>query len=297
MEQALSDFKLTFFKEERGLRSLQRGWRTPDPSPIRKGLPKCAANIEFLVRTRKDKSEPSSHDEDEDFETRTPEWARIRTPSPDMRDNHYQPCLLPPVPPVYCFSVPGPPWSCLPCNSSSYGRVACGKVADGADLPTPGSSISLASMSTSEEGTEPLLSLGSLGHPYNCATGCKYANKPRGCKDGSACDHCHLCEWRRPPAPIPPASLMEYAAPDASRGNRASRRSVAWGRAAKGGARGEVSHRAGAPGENKGPGGFGAALSEAVPGAINKGRKSQDDLKGRHVKSESRVKACVSIGA
>ncbi|CAE8618979.1 unnamed protein product, partial [Polarella glacialis] len=200
--EVLSDFKLMFLREERGLRSLQRGWRTPDPSPIRKGLPKCAANIEFLVRTRKDKSEPSSHDEDEDFETRTPEWARIRTPSPDMRDNHYQPCLLPPVPPVYCFSVPGPPWSCLPCNSSSYGRVACGKVADGADLPTPGSSISLASMSTSEEGTEPLLSLGSLGHPDTCATGCKYMNNLRGCKDGSQCDHCHLCEWRRPLAQI-----------------------------------------------------------------------------------------------
>ncbi|CAE8587037.1 unnamed protein product [Polarella glacialis] len=72
----------------------------------------------------------------------------------------------------------------------------------GADLPTPDRSISLASMSTSEEGTEPLLSLGSLGHPDTCATGCKWAMKPRGCKDGSQFDHCHLCEWRRVHAPI-----------------------------------------------------------------------------------------------
>ncbi|CAE8716388.1 unnamed protein product [Polarella glacialis] len=72
----------------------------------------------------------------------------------------------------------------------------------GADLTTPDSSISLASMPTAEEGTWPLLSLGSLGHPDTCATGCKWAMKERGCKDGSQCDHCHLCEWRRPPAPI-----------------------------------------------------------------------------------------------
>jgi len=35
--------RLVFYTEERGLPSLQRGWRTPDPSPTRSGLPKCAA--------------------------------------------------------------------------------------------------------------------------------------------------------------------------------------------------------------------------------------------------------------
>ncbi|CAE8585928.1 unnamed protein product [Polarella glacialis] len=97
----------------------------------------------------------------------------------------------------------------------------------GSDLLTPDSSISLASMPTAEEGTEPLLSLGSLGHPHTCATGCKWAMKSSGCKDGSQCDHCHLCEWRRPPASVE----AEHAAPGASRGNRSSRtlRSFAWG--------------------------------------------------------------------
>jgi len=41
------------------------------------------------------------------------------------------------------------------------------------------------------------VSNGSVGHPYTCAPGCKYARKKRGCKDGLSCDHCHLCVWKR----------------------------------------------------------------------------------------------------
>lgn len=40
-------------------------------------------------------------------------------------------------------------------------------------------------------------SAGSVGHPYACAEACKYVKKPRGCKDGTACDRCHLCEWKK----------------------------------------------------------------------------------------------------
>jgi len=40
-------------------------------------------------------------------------------------------------------------------------------------------------------------SLGSYGHPHNCAGGCKYAWKPRGCKDGPMCTRCHICPWTR----------------------------------------------------------------------------------------------------
>eukprot|EP00440_Ansanella_granifera_P076276 gb/GFBE01082775.1/.p1 GENE.gb/GFBE01082775.1/~~gb/GFBE01082775.1/.p1 ORF type:complete len:173 (+),score=19.05 gb/GFBE01082775.1/:1-519(+) len=40
-------------------------------------------------------------------------------------------------------------------------------------------------------------SQGSIGHPFNCAEPCKFANKARGCKDGNACTHCHLCKWNR----------------------------------------------------------------------------------------------------
>mmetsp|Transcript_29837 Transcript_29837/g.54656 ORF Transcript_29837/g.54656 Transcript_29837/m.54656 type:complete len:328 (+) Transcript_29837:84-1067(+) len=40
-------------------------------------------------------------------------------------------------------------------------------------------------------------SVGSIGHPYQCASACKYATKANGCKDGSACVRCHLCQWSR----------------------------------------------------------------------------------------------------
>jgi len=40
-------------------------------------------------------------------------------------------------------------------------------------------------------------SAGSLGHPFHCARRCKFAGKPRGCKDGASCDHCHLCTSAR----------------------------------------------------------------------------------------------------
>lgn len=39
-------------------------------------------------------------------------------------------------------------------------------------------------------------SRGSIGHPRFCAAPCKYFAKPRGCKDGESCDHCHLCDKR-----------------------------------------------------------------------------------------------------
>eukprot|EP00930_Biecheleria_cincta_P077183 TRINITY_DN64458_c0_g1_i1.p1 TRINITY_DN64458_c0_g1~~TRINITY_DN64458_c0_g1_i1.p1 ORF type:complete len:162 (+),score=16.91 TRINITY_DN64458_c0_g1_i1:63-488(+) len=37
-------------------------------------------------------------------------------------------------------------------------------------------------------------SIGSVGHPWNCANPCKYAHK---CKDGHCCERCHLCKWTR----------------------------------------------------------------------------------------------------
>lgn len=41
------------------------------------------------------------------------------------------------------------------------------------------------------------LSFGSIGHPDACGEGCKFVNRPRGCKDGAACSHCHLCPYAR----------------------------------------------------------------------------------------------------
>lgn len=47
-------------------------------------------------------------------------------------------------------------------------------------------------------GAPPVFSTGTVGHPRHCAEACKYYAKKRGCKDGAACDHCHLCVWRNP---------------------------------------------------------------------------------------------------
>eukprot|EP00435_Cladocopium_sp_Y103_P024938 s2059_g6.t1 len=43
--------------------------------------------------------------------------------------------------------------------------------------------------------------VGSFGHPLTCAEACKYARKPKGCKDGRYCTRCHICHWHRHPPP------------------------------------------------------------------------------------------------
>mmetsp|Transcript_64079 Transcript_64079/g.152821 ORF Transcript_64079/g.152821 Transcript_64079/m.152821 type:complete len:303 (+) Transcript_64079:173-1081(+) len=46
-------------------------------------------------------------------------------------------------------------------------------------------------------GTEVVsISVGSVGHPHECALPCKYNSKARGCKDGANCVRCHICPWR-----------------------------------------------------------------------------------------------------
>mmetsp|Transcript_16918 Transcript_16918/g.38212 ORF Transcript_16918/g.38212 Transcript_16918/m.38212 type:complete len:389 (-) Transcript_16918:89-1255(-) len=45
------------------------------------------------------------------------------------------------------------------------------------------------------------LSEGSRGHPHSCRAPCKFVRRKRGCYDGAACDHCHICHWRRFPEP------------------------------------------------------------------------------------------------
>lgn len=173
-KQSPEQGKLVFATGERGLPSLNRGYRTPDPSLSR--LPKCGA-LELMVAAENglaDAEFPRGYDTPRCVETkpwntakevRTPSpWlSRIRTPSP-LLQRAYD------LPPPLAFSplLPGSrvraksPWS----TSSSAGEV---------DPP----------------------SRGSIGHPYSCGAACKYSGKPRGCKEGRNCDHCHLCPWKR----------------------------------------------------------------------------------------------------
>lgn len=44
---------------------------------------------------------------------------------------------------------------------------------------------------------EALLSVGSEGHPQSCGPPCKYLRRRPGCREGTACQRCHLCQWRR----------------------------------------------------------------------------------------------------
>jgi len=164
----------------RGLPSLCRGWRTPDPSPVRSGLPKCTAPGEYVLE-----------DECLDIECSTPRaqtvsaprgrsmvkaaeksneeasWARLQTPSPrpEMR---MPPCVLNLS--MFLPSAKGPPgtWT---------------------------SSIPSTKVQEAQEGCS--VSLGSVGHPDSCAAACKYAFKSRGCKDGASCSRCHLCKWTK----------------------------------------------------------------------------------------------------
>lgn len=54
---------------------------------------------------------------------------------------------------------------------------------------------------------------GSVGHPNNCAAPCKYFSKRRGCMDGLACSHCHICVFRpkRPQRQKATAKLEQYS--------------------------------------------------------------------------------------
>jgi len=40
-------------------------------------------------------------------------------------------------------------------------------------------------------------SMGSLGHPFNCCSPCKYYRRSGGCREGPRCRNCHLCHWSR----------------------------------------------------------------------------------------------------
>ncbi|CAE8615730.1 unnamed protein product [Polarella glacialis] len=192
-----SSMKLVFRTEERGLPSLQRGWRTPDPSPTRsgRGLPKCASRS-FIV-------DCSDNEEDDSINVLCgqavepePAWARIRTPSPGEDRSSSHRLMLPATQSAPEMCTPFFQLSCLPCASPAWAEHDGNHVLDDHETPTyngPGSGC----CSGSDKGETCLASMGSLGHPYTCAEACKYFLKARGCKDGAACDRCHLCEWKR----------------------------------------------------------------------------------------------------
>mmetsp|Transcript_23524 Transcript_23524/g.54615 ORF Transcript_23524/g.54615 Transcript_23524/m.54615 type:complete len:238 (-) Transcript_23524:147-860(-) len=176
----ISNLKLVFGTLERGLPSLQRGYRTPDPSPSRTGLPKCGPYVELLEGTREPPSELSTGQRGRDVSRGT----TSSTPSPVHQSWRLQtPSPEPPMPPM--------PMDGIPFAFQREERTA-GQVDQTAysDLKHPW-----------------CVSFGSHGHPLNCAPACKYATRGKGCKDGAKCDHCHLCKWKKPMNPAGPQPI------------------------------------------------------------------------------------------
>jgi len=205
----VSNLKLVFAEPERGLPSLHRGWRTPDPSPDRTGLPKCAPYAEYLEETDEavpdfrmdsymkhvaqafraswaDQSEETGEEEALEAHARgRPMEAhaavRLQTPSPQ---------------PLASLAVPDFHMDSYMQHVAMAFRESWADQSEETESPVEAETESPAD---SEKTLQyPLCaSFGSRGHPFSCNPACKYATKGKGCKDGADCDHCHLCTWKK----------------------------------------------------------------------------------------------------
>jgi len=87
-----------------------------------------------------------------------------------------------------------------PINGGSKHQAPQGPIKHGSKDQAPQVGQSRAETTQKNLSVEALLvvpSFGSFGHPHTCGKPCKYFWKGKGCKDGSSCTWCHLCEWRR----------------------------------------------------------------------------------------------------
>merc|ERR1712007_155175 len=196
-------FKLAFVEQERGLPSLSRGWRTPDPSPTRnagRALPRCAPVVEVI----------SDAEPGRDFGVAVPIGDTTDIPQPEVdaerllvyaHDKYFNLGVWENrgygYDPSYSFTSP----HCFEEISRSRAQVESGYVVE---KPAPVINLSMA-IPFVEDVVEPKkvmfssgpMSFGSLGHPHACSEPCKYVLKKNGCKDGVNCDRCHFCQWKR----------------------------------------------------------------------------------------------------
>lgn len=206
-----------FQAAERKVPNLRRGWCTPDPSPTHDGaagLPACSVlklsmqRLEELPSTHLEKMWPSSTLARSQACSRASSRStspsshsspcRTRTPSPQR--NYYPRSLAcsPGVASMNCPPAVG--WYADPSESSTLLNIEDFS----AWVMVPMVERAVFTIGTCEverdaskgDESESVPSMGSKGHPYNCAEACKYACKSRGCKDGLSCSRCHLCDWR-----------------------------------------------------------------------------------------------------
>jgi len=52
-----------------------------------------------------------------------------------------------------------------------------------------------------------VISVGTVGHPMNCAPACKHVKRKGGCREGVNCPQCHACFWSRHPNPGAPKNV------------------------------------------------------------------------------------------
>jgi len=88
----------------------------------------------------------------------------------------------------------------VPPLSSAPETLAVHMQDEGVEPPPP---LPLVSREQAEEerglleGRPVVISLGSVGHPHNCSSPCKYVKRKNGCSNGTACQNCHQCKWTR----------------------------------------------------------------------------------------------------
>jgi len=150
-------------------------------------------------------------------------WMRMRTPSPENTYSGYATGRAPPGPPGILLKTPVfVQQQCMPVlcyvGPSNIGVNGEADAESGVGSMKRQSLPSVASWSTmaseDDRGLEAedaqclacgdpevpesnfaMESKGSRGHPYSCASACKYIKKTRGCKDGADCNRCHLCAF------------------------------------------------------------------------------------------------------
>jgi len=229
----VSNVKLVFAEPERGLPSLRRGWRTPDPSPDRTGLPKCAPYAEYLEETEE---ALDVHGRGRQTDAHTA--VRLQTPSPPPVADFHMDSYVKHVAQAFRASwadqseetdeeealevlargrsmeahaavrlqTPSPQPQAIPdfhmdAYMKSVAQAFRESWADQSEETTEAESPGEAD-SPADSDQKPMLyplcaSFGSRGHPFSCNPACKYATKGKGCKDGADCDHCHLCTWKK----------------------------------------------------------------------------------------------------
>eukprot|EP00930_Biecheleria_cincta_P068800 TRINITY_DN5662_c0_g1_i1.p2 TRINITY_DN5662_c0_g1~~TRINITY_DN5662_c0_g1_i1.p2 ORF type:complete len:175 (-),score=23.10 TRINITY_DN5662_c0_g1_i1:81-605(-) len=165
---------------------------------------------------------------DEDDEGCQPAWTRIRTPSPVFSRTTYNYYTPPPhvqkaapecerMMPVSAHNAT-PRMTPVSAHSATpmclMMPAAVKQTCTPAVVPVASHAEDMSCLATTPQGLpgnllgtlagtfHDVISLGSVGHPYSCNLPCKYANRAKGCKDGHACDHCHLCKWIRSRKPL-----------------------------------------------------------------------------------------------